>query len=617
MRFTNDVGLLQTLKYSAQRLTRILTVPITNGYRKLRRVLNPNGFTTRVMGDVRKGSKELIGGKPQSLKDYFSFGNYYVAKKLVYLLLIALLVLPVLYLKFLHPVIRATFFTTTIPVNSVDMVGYSGKVRLLYQPGGGVLYHGPLVEGRITGEGRLYDQEANLLYQGSFLMEQYEGRGQEFWPSGKVRYTGDFADNRYEGRGILYDEAGVLLYDGSFAAGVYSGSGALYEDGRVLYFGSFENGQMSGAGKLYSGRTVIYDGSFAGGVFEGPGREYDPVGGQLIYDGAYAAGRYEGQGKRYDAQTGKPVYEGGFSQGLYSGDGKLYDPLTQQPLYEGGFRDGRFDGEGVAYDAELGAAVYRGGFLLGAYHGTGTEYDPATGFVVAAGEYRNGELVVLGPDGAVLPPEGDAAADPGAAGTTGTGGQTGGQTGGNQADGGDQAGNQTGETPATKPGGGGAKAYAGPTTADGSVDFTALAKLSAAQAKAQFTIRPDSWTVSGEQVQVYSDKTEGLGLALRTDSSGKTVSVDVWNDAAVYGAKTGMSKAELSAALGKPTKTGQETIGAGRMFSISQSNRYFGRLTNLSPDSKVTVHTYQTAGGTVQAVFAGKQDQCLLLEILP
>ena len=63
MRFTNETGLMQVLKYSSQRLTRILTVPLTNGYRKLRRVLNPNGFTTRVMADVRKGGKELITGK--------------------------------------------------------------------------------------------------------------------------------------------------------------------------------------------------------------------------------------------------------------------------------------------------------------------------------------------------------------------------------------------------------------------------------------------------------------------------------------------------------------------------------------------------------------------------
>ena len=94
MRFTNETSLIQVLKYSSQRLTRILTVPVTNSYRKLRRVLNPNGFTTRVMADVRKGGKDLITGKPQSLADYFSLGNYYVAKKLVFVAAVLVFAVP-------------------------------------------------------------------------------------------------------------------------------------------------------------------------------------------------------------------------------------------------------------------------------------------------------------------------------------------------------------------------------------------------------------------------------------------------------------------------------------------------------------------------------------------
>ena len=58
-------------------------------------------------------------------------------------------------------------------------------------------------------------------------------------------------------------------------------------------------------------------------------------------------------------------------------------------------------------------------------------------------------------------------------------------------------------------------------------------------------------------------------------------------------------------------------MGAGRLISISQSNRYFGRLTNLSPESKVTVYTYSTGSGTVRAVFAAGTEECLLLEVLP
>ncbi|MEG0780714.1 MAG: hypothetical protein RR426_08930, partial [Oscillospiraceae bacterium] len=157
-----------------------------------------------------------------------------------------------------------------------------------------------------------------------------------------------------------------------------------------------------------------------------------------------------------------------------------------------------------------------------------------------------------------------------------------------------------------------------PTTPAGDIDYRALAALPAAQVPGKFTTKPTSWDFSGEKVQVYADTTDQVGLSLRTDSSGKTVSVDVWNDAPVFGgAKTGMSQAALTAVLGAPKSKTQEAIGMGRMISISQSNRFFGRLTNLSPESKVTVLTYQTDAGSIRAIFSGSVDKCLLLEIMP
>lgn len=136
MRFTDPTSLMQVLKYSAQRLTRILTVPVTNGYRKLRQWINPNGFTSRVMSDVRRGGQDLIQGKPSSLRDYVSYGNYYIAKKLLFLIALALLVVPILFFKYLYPVIRQNLLTVTMPVNSVERMSYTGKVRLLSEKGG-------------------------------------------------------------------------------------------------------------------------------------------------------------------------------------------------------------------------------------------------------------------------------------------------------------------------------------------------------------------------------------------------------------------------------------------------------------------------------------------------
>lgn len=78
-----------------------------------------------------------------------------------------------------------------------------------------------------------------------------------------------------------------------------------------------------------------------------------------------------------------------------------------------------------------------------------------------------------------------------------------------------------------------------------------------------------------------------------------------------------MTREALTAALGAPTDTRKEAMGAGRMISVSQSNRYFGRLTNLSPESQVTVLEFTTGEGVVRAVFAPGSQQCLLIELPP
>ena len=214
-------------------------MPVTNGYRKLRRVLNPNGFTTRVMTDVRRGAKDLITGKPQSLADYFAIGSYYVAKKLVFIIAVLALVLPILYLKFLHPVIRSSFLTASMVVNKAPK-WWATPARWSSSPRSDRLRAStgaPCPRGRITGEGTLVRLPGNLIYQGGFLMEQYEGTGQSFWPNGKLQYSGGFSGGQYEGSGTLYTEDGVLLYEGSFANGLYEGQGTLYQNGSVLYPG--------------------------------------------------------------------------------------------------------------------------------------------------------------------------------------------------------------------------------------------------------------------------------------------------------------------------------------------------------------------------------------------
>ncbi|MDO4540786.1 MAG: hypothetical protein Q4B48_06800, partial [Syntrophomonadaceae bacterium] len=228
------------LKTSSQRLSRIITQPFVTAGRKIKQKTNINNVTTKVMGDVRKGWQKLMKGKPASWKDYVAIGDYYVAKKVIIIAVILILVLPILYLKFLQPMLVANFFTKTMYINEPLALAYTGKVELLTARNDALIFKGRLEDGRINGQGTLYDYVGNLVYRGEFKMEMYEGAGESYYPNGQVQYKGSYKSNQYEGDGYLYREDGVLLYEGSFRQGQYSGLGKeYYANGRMRYIGEF------------------------------------------------------------------------------------------------------------------------------------------------------------------------------------------------------------------------------------------------------------------------------------------------------------------------------------------------------------------------------------------
>ncbi|MGN1349549.1 MAG: hypothetical protein ACI4VM_00955, partial [Anaerovoracaceae bacterium] len=90
----------------------------------------------------------------------------------------------------------------------------------------------------------------------------------------------------------------------------------------------------------------------------------------------------------------------------------------------------------------------------------------------------------------------------------------------------------------------------------------------------------------------------------------------VWNDAVLEnGIYAGMTKEQLTAALGNPVSETTEEMGESRLVSVSQSNRFNSRLTNLSAESYVTVVTYKAGKDTIRAIFMKGIDSSLLLEI--
>lgn len=239
----SDFKFKKNMQYAAAKLSQILVYPFSQTIRKIKRKLNPNGFVEAVVMDVRKEINEVADIKPSSLKDYYTIGQYYAAKKLIYLGIIGILIIAFLILRYGYPWFRSAFLTRTMAVNEAGMFGYSGKVRLTEGKSGPVIFTGRLEEGRINGQGILYDYQGNLIYQGGFQMELYSGYGELYYSNGRIKYRGDFQMNQYQGQGNLYYENGNQQYEGGFTSGVYDGMGKVWrEDGSLEYYGGFLSG---------------------------------------------------------------------------------------------------------------------------------------------------------------------------------------------------------------------------------------------------------------------------------------------------------------------------------------------------------------------------------------
>ena len=231
---------------------RVITVPIKSFIRSIRAFTSGQTVARKAARDVTKKLRSL-SRPPETIDGYVDTGSHYVAKTLIFLIVLLLILLPSLLINYAWPPLQARFFTKTMPVDSADIEGYSGKVRLTDRITGTTLFTGKLDNGRINGFGHLYDYHGNKHYEGNFQMEAYQGYGVLYKADGGVQYQGDFAQNQYDGEGILYYPEGAVKYEGSFKQGLYEGSGVLYDEkGSEKYRGSFKSG-------LYDGRGVLYD----------------------------------------------------------------------------------------------------------------------------------------------------------------------------------------------------------------------------------------------------------------------------------------------------------------------------------------------------------------------
>ena len=77
--------------------------------------------------DVQAEVKKAVSKKPESLEEYLPVGRYYAAKKLLLALLIAAILLPILYFKFVHPAVTALSLIHISSVSGPHGGEFSGK----------------------------------------------------------------------------------------------------------------------------------------------------------------------------------------------------------------------------------------------------------------------------------------------------------------------------------------------------------------------------------------------------------------------------------------------------------------------------------------------------------
>ncbi len=407
------------------KVKRVVLAPFDMAFRRFKQKTAVNTVFNKISEDVRSEVKSITK-KPESQKEYFVFGDRYVAKKIVYVAGILLMFFIIFMINKGYPAIVEKWFTKTMIVNDIEVADYSGRVRLLSERDREtVLFVGKLTEGAIEGNGTLYDYDGNLVYKGSFTDGLYEGEGVMYYPNGNAKYRGSFSKNKFDGDGVFYDEDKNVLYEGEFAQGEYNGTGKLYySTGETEYRGSFVDGKYEGEGVLYDRNgDVVYEGEFSRGMKNGAGKGYrDGVlvydgtfrddefmtgyaclydsNGKKLYDGQLEDGEYSGMGKLY--KNGLLLYDGSFANGLYEGEGKLYDK-EGRILYEGTLAAGEYEGKGKLYCE--GEVIYEGDFVAGEYSGEGKEYDWNGNLVYTGGFLENehsGEGKVYNEEGTLI-----------------------------------------------------------------------------------------------------------------------------------------------------------------------------------------------------------------------
>lgn len=278
------------------RLRTAIMNPFRRVLRRIQQIFNVNMITAKMAGPLNTKIRKILGNEAKSPEDYFTIGNFWISKALVYIFILAACAFVYIYFGWISPA-KMDVVTTENRITSVyydyddmKLAEYDGKANIR-AANGEVVYTGDIVKGVCTGYGTLWNQDGVLIYEGDFVNNCFNGNGTRYYPSGKVQYAGEFSENLYSGRGVLYFPDGTVQYEGDFENGNFQGSGAEYsEKGSMIYEGEFLNGMHHGKGTSY----------YASGIKK--------------YEGDFYMGKEQGVGKSYSA-AGKPIFEGAFARG--------------------------------------------------------------------------------------------------------------------------------------------------------------------------------------------------------------------------------------------------------------------------------------------------------------
>lgn len=237
---------------------------------KLRFLTTPAFWTTTVFTKIRQFFSKLLDVKPKHKKDYYGIGRWLVSKRLAFSIVIILGIVCVVFISSTLPA-RSSGQKGSIPTykyNSLPLKFYEGTVNILAKDNH-LAFTGAVAQGKVTGNGILYDAEGNKLYEGTFAENLFNGKGQLFYPEGGLKYEGDFVDNLFQGSGNFYRSTGTLEYEGQHMSGKRSGAGKLYNSaGNQIFTGNFRNDDIiygelidkptSELSSMYTGSSSVY-----------------------------------------------------------------------------------------------------------------------------------------------------------------------------------------------------------------------------------------------------------------------------------------------------------------------------------------------------------------------